>query len=70
MRWFLLCIIFFFHLNKYSQNIGGIENFILASQQDQEILIQEYFKPYIQFQSNIEKIKGHILIKIYSVNIK
>ena len=45
MRWFLLCIIFFFHLNKYSQNIGGIENFILASQQDQEILIQEYFKP-------------------------
>ena len=35
--------------------------------QQRQQQIQEYFKPYIQFQSNIEKIKGHILIKIYSL---
>ena len=45
MKNWLLCLVLLFHLNSRSQNIAGVENFLLASQQDQEILVQEYFNP-------------------------
>ena len=45
MKAWLFCVILLFYLNNYSQNIAGVENFLLASQQDQEILVQEYFSP-------------------------
>ena len=45
MKNWLLCFVLLFYLNNRSQNIAGVENFLLASQQDQEILVQEYFNP-------------------------
>ena len=45
MKSWLLCVVLLFYLNSRSQNIAGVENFLLASQQDQEILVQEYFDP-------------------------
>ena len=45
MKSWLLCLVLLFYLNSRSQNIAGVENFLLASQQDQEILVQEYFNP-------------------------
>ena len=45
MKAWLFCFILLFYLNNHSQNIAGVENFLLASQQDQEILVQEYFNP-------------------------
>ncbi len=45
MKTWLFCLVLLFYLNSRSQNIAGVENFLLASQQDQEILVQEYFSP-------------------------
>ena len=45
MKNWLLCLVLLSYLNSRSQNIAGVENFLLASQQDQEILVQEYFNP-------------------------
>ena len=45
MKNWLLCLVLLSYLNSRSQNIAGVENFLLASQQDQEILVQEYFAP-------------------------
>ncbi len=45
MKNWLLCFVLLFYLNNRSQNITGVENFLLASQQDQETLVQEYFNP-------------------------
>ena len=45
MKNWLLCLVLLSYLNSRSQNIAGVENFLLASQQDQEILFQEYFNP-------------------------
>lgn len=45
MKSWLLYFILIFYLNSRSQNINGVENFILASQEDQEILVQQYFDP-------------------------
>ena len=41
----LLYFVLIFYVNSHSQNINGVENFILASQEDQEILVQQYFDP-------------------------
>ena len=45
MKAWLYCLVLLFYLNNRSQNIVGVENFLLASHQDQEILVQEYFNP-------------------------
>ena len=45
MKNWLPCLVLLFYLNNRSQNIAGVENFLLASQQDQEILVKEYFNP-------------------------
>ena len=45
MKSWLLCLVLLFYLNSRSQNVDGVENFLLASQQDQKILVQEYFNP-------------------------
>ena len=45
MKAWLFCLVLLFYLNNRSQNIAGVENLLLASQQDQEILVQEYFSP-------------------------
>ena len=40
-----MIIVLLIYLNSRSQNITGVENFLLASEQDQEMLVQEYFNP-------------------------
>ena len=47
MKSWLFCFIFLFFVNSHSQNINGVENFILASQEDQKTLVQNYFNPLL-----------------------
>ena len=55
MKSWLLCLVLLFYLDSRSQNIAGVENFLLASQQDQEILVQEYFNPLFNALVPFEK---------------
>ena len=45
MRFFIVFVSLFFFQTKYSQNISGIENFVLVSEDDRALITQEYFKP-------------------------
>ena len=45
MKSWLFYLVILFYLNGRSQNIAGVENFLLASQQEQEMLVHEYFNP-------------------------
>tara|TARA_B100000575_G_scaffold291504_1_gene297613 strand:- start:284 stop:1306 length:1023 start_codon:yes stop_codon:yes gene_type:complete len=45
MRKFFICILFLISQTSNSQNFPGIENFILASEQDRNLLVKRYFKP-------------------------
>ena len=45
MRKIITVIALIYFNSTLSQSLSGIENFILASQQDQNLLSEKYFKP-------------------------